>query len=88
MSLGGHDLFGPNAHKVQEWKKATEEKQVKMISRVFEERESRDKAARKDFIFRTFALITFTLVYFGLSPSSYDQGFLSTSSGPFLSEGL
>ena len=42
MSLGGHDLFGPKSHKVQGWKKATEEKQVKMISCVFE-----DKAARK-----------------------------------------
>ena len=47
MSLGGHGLFGPYAHKVQGWKKATEEKQVKLISRFFEERESRDKAASK-----------------------------------------
>ena len=47
MSLGGHNLFGPNARKVQEWKKDTEEEQVKIISRVFEERENRDKAARK-----------------------------------------
>ena len=47
MSLGGQDLFGPNAQKVQEWKKDTEEEQVKMISRVFEERQNRDKATRE-----------------------------------------
>ena len=31
MSVGGNDLFGPNARKVQEWKKDNEEK-VKLIS--------------------------------------------------------
>ena len=49
MSLGGNDLFGPNARKVQEWKKDTEEEKVKMISRVFEERENRENAAGKKF---------------------------------------
>ena len=39
MSVGGNDLFGPNAHKVQEWK-------IKLISRVFDKRESRDKATK------------------------------------------
>ena len=48
MSLGGQDLFGPNAHHVHEWCKDTEEEQVNMIFRVFEEREQRDKAARKN----------------------------------------
>ena len=38
MSVGGNDLFGPNAHKVQEWKKDTEEEKVKLISKVFDER--------------------------------------------------
>ena len=47
MSLGGNDLFSPNARKVQEWKRDKEEEKVKMISRVFEERENREKAARK-----------------------------------------
>ena len=47
MSLGGQDLFGPNAHHVHEWHKDTEEEQVKMISYVFEECEQCDKAARK-----------------------------------------
>ena len=48
MSLGGNDLFGPNTHKVQEWKKGKAEEKVKMRSRVFEERENREKAARKE----------------------------------------
>ena len=47
MSLGGHDLFGPNARHVHEWCKDTEEEQVKMISRVFDERQQCDKAAHK-----------------------------------------
>ena len=47
MSVGGQDIFGPNARKVQEWKKDTEEEQVKMISRVLEECQNRDKTARK-----------------------------------------
>ena len=38
MSIGGN-VFGPNARKVQEWKKDTEEERVKLISR--------DKAAKK-----------------------------------------
>ena len=47
MSVGGNDLFGPNACKVQEWKRDTEEEKVKLISCVFEERENRDKAAKR-----------------------------------------
>ena len=47
MSVGGSDLFGPNAKKVQEWKKDTKEEKVKLISRVFEEREHREKASKK-----------------------------------------
>ena len=47
MSLGGQELFGPNAHQVQEWRKDNEEEQVKMISHIFEDRENRQKAARK-----------------------------------------
>ena len=47
MSLGGQDLFGPNAWKVQEWRKDTDEEQVKMISGVFHERQNRDKATWK-----------------------------------------
>ena len=35
MSVGGNDPFGPNARKVKEWKKDTEEEKVKLISRVF-----------------------------------------------------
>ena len=38
MSVGGNDLFGPNARKVQQWKKDTKEEKVKLISRVFDER--------------------------------------------------
>ena len=47
MSLGGQDLFGPNARHVHEWQKDTEEEQVKMISRVFEKREHSENAARE-----------------------------------------
>ena len=39
MSVGGNNLFGPNACKVQEWKKDTEEEKVKLISRVFDKRQ-------------------------------------------------
>ena len=47
MAVGGNDLFGPNASKVQEWKKDTEEEKVKLISRVFDKGESWDKATKK-----------------------------------------
>ena len=47
MSVGGNDLFGPDARKVHEWKRDTEEEKVKLISRVFDEREQRDKAKKK-----------------------------------------
>ena len=46
MSVGGNDFFGPNARKVQEWKRDTEEEKVKLISRIFEEQENRHKAAK------------------------------------------
>ena len=38
MSVGGNDLFGPDARKVHEWKLDTEEENVKLIARVFDER--------------------------------------------------
>ena len=47
MSLGGKDLFGPDARKVHEWKRDTEEEKIKLISRVFDERDQRDKAKKK-----------------------------------------
>ena len=47
MSVGGNDLFGPDARKVHEWKRDTEEEKVKLISRVFDECEQRDKAKKK-----------------------------------------
>ena len=47
MSIGGNDLFGPDARKVHEWKRDTDEEKVKLISRVFDEREQRDKAKKK-----------------------------------------
>ena len=47
MSLGDNDLFGPDARKVHEWKRDTNEVKVKLISRVFDEREQRDKAKKK-----------------------------------------
>ena len=47
MAVGGNDLFGPYTRKLQERKKGTKEENVKLISRVFEEQESRDKAAKK-----------------------------------------
>ena len=46
MSVGGNDLFGPDARKVHEWKRDTEEEKVKLISRVFDERDQRDKAKK------------------------------------------
>ena len=47
MSVGGNDLFGPDARKVQEWKKDTEEEKVRLSSRVFEEWEYREKNTEK-----------------------------------------
>ena len=47
MSVGGNDLFGPDAHKVHEWKLDTEEENVKLIARVFDERAQRDKSKKK-----------------------------------------
>ena len=46
-SVGGNDLFGPDACKVHEWKRDTEEEKIKLISRVFDEYDQRDKAKKK-----------------------------------------
>ena len=84
MSLGGNDLFGPNARKVQEWKKDTEEEKVKMISRVFEERGNREKAARK----KTSSSAHPPKSLSDQSPLDAIQRFISASSRPILSERL
>ena len=42
-----NDLFGPDARKVHEWKLDTEEENVKLIARVFDERVQRDKSKKK-----------------------------------------
>ena len=47
MSVGGNDLFGPDARKVHEWKLDTEEENVKHIARVFDERVQHDKSKKK-----------------------------------------
>ena len=47
MEVGGQDLFGPNACQVHEWKRDTEEENVKLIARVFDERTQRDKSKKK-----------------------------------------
>ena len=47
MSVGGNNLFGPDARKVHEWKRDIEEEKIKLISRVFDERDQRDKAKKK-----------------------------------------
>ena len=47
MSVGGNVLFGPDAHKVHEWKLDTEEENVKLMARVFDERAQRDKSTKK-----------------------------------------
>ena len=47
MSVGGNDLFGPDARKVHEWKLDTEEENVKLIARVFDERVQRNKSKKK-----------------------------------------
>ena len=47
MSVGSNNLFGPNARKVHERKRDTEEEKIKLISRVFDERDQRDKAKKK-----------------------------------------
>ena len=47
MSVGGNDLFGPDARKVHEWKLDTEEENVKLIARVFDERVQLDKPKKK-----------------------------------------
>ena len=47
MEVGSNDLFGPNVRQVHEWKLDTEEKNVKLIARVFDERTQRDKPKKK-----------------------------------------
>ena len=47
MSVGGNDLFGPDARKVHEWKLDTEEENVQLIARVFDETVQRDKSKKK-----------------------------------------
>ena len=47
MSVGGNDLFGPDARKVYEWKLDTEEENVKLIARVFDERAQHNKSKKK-----------------------------------------
>ena len=47
MSVGDNDLFGPDARKVRVWKRDTDEEKVKLIFKVFDEREQRDKAKKK-----------------------------------------
>ena len=47
MEVGGNDLFGPSARQVHEWKLDTEEENVKLIARVFDERAQRDKPKKK-----------------------------------------
>ena len=45
--VGGNDLFGPSARQVNEWKLDTEEENVKLIARMFDERAQRDKPKKK-----------------------------------------
>ena len=47
MAVGGNLLFGPDARKVHGWKLDTEEENVKLIARVFDERAQRDKPKKK-----------------------------------------
>ena len=47
MSVGGNDLFGPDARKMHERKLDTEEENVKLIACVFYERVQRDKSKKK-----------------------------------------
>ena len=47
MEVGGQDLFGPNARQVHEWKRDTDEENVKLIARVFDERNQRDNSKKK-----------------------------------------
>ena len=47
LPVGGNDLFGPDARNVHEWKLDTEEENVKLIARVFDERAQRDKPKKK-----------------------------------------
>ena len=47
MEVGGQDLLGPNARQVHEWKRDTDEENVKLIARVFDERNQRDKSKKK-----------------------------------------
>ena len=55
MSVGGNDLFGPDARKVHEWKLDTEEENFKLIARVFDERAQSDKS-KKNLLHQTVVL--------------------------------
>ena len=52
LPVGSNDLFGPDARKVHEWKLDTEEENVKLIARVFDERAQRDKTQKETFFLR------------------------------------
>ena len=90
MSIGGSDVFGPNARNVQEWKKDTEEVRVKLISpsfrRTVEPRQGRQKEAFV--LFNTSSSVSLAPVTSGCHHIPEVQRLLPEASGSALLERL
>ena len=90
MSIGGSDVFGPNARNVQEWKKDTEEVRVKLISpsfrRTVEPRQGRQKEAFV--VFNTSSSVSLAPVTSGCHHIPEVQRLLPEASGSALLERL
>ena len=90
MSIGGSDVFGPNARNVQEWKKDTEEVRVKLISpsfrRTVEPRQGRQKEAFV--VFNTSSSVSLAPVASGCHHIPEVQRLLPEASGSALLERL
>ena len=90
MSIGGSDVFGPNACNVQEWKKDTEEVRVKLISpsfrRTVEPRQGRQKEAFV--VFNTSSSVSLAPVTSGCHHIPEVQRLLPEASGSALLERL
>ena len=90
MSIGGSDVFGPNARNVQEWKKDTEEVRIKLISpsfrRTVEPRQGRQKEAF--LVFNTSSSVSLAPVTSGCHHIPEVQRLLPEASGSALLERL
>ena len=86
MSVGGNDLFGPDARKVHEWKLDTEEDNVKLIARVFDERVQREVQEEAFFLRHMSSPVGRPSIALGCSCAAQTQGLLQPKTRAALSE--